>query len=101
MNTDLVRLGDELRHVGGVAGLLVVSEALQGGLPDRGGDLVHLVNTAVASLSLHNTAGHVDPFWRRVHHHHRQLRRGEILRLPPLERSNGNGKAQTELYYQA
>ena len=96
-DTDLVLLGDELRDVGCVAGLLVVSEALQGGLRDRRGDLVHLVNTAVASLSLHNTAGHVYPLRRGVHHHHRQLRRGEIRRLPPLERSTRNGKAQTEL----
>ena len=48
--------------------LLVVGQTLQDGVGDGGGDLVHLVDAAVAGLSLHHTASQVDPGRGGVHH---------------------------------
>ena len=64
----LLVFGDKLRDVGGVADLLVVSEALQHGVGDGGGDAVHLVNTAVAGLSVHHTPSQVHAGRGRVNH---------------------------------
>ena len=63
--------GDELRDVGGVAGLLLVGEALQHGVAHGGGDLVHHVNAAVAGVLLQHTPSQVDSLRRRVHHQSR------------------------------
>ena len=73
LRSHLVLFGEKLRDVGGVADLLVVGEALQDGVGDGGGDLVHLVNTAVAGLSVHHTPSQVHTLRGRVHHHHGNL----------------------------